>query len=120
MRRMACILSNSLCVRQHRLNLRQRYTERAAIAVSGFERKLTAIGFNSPFRNGKAEAGPAVVTRSRFVDAVKTVEDSRLKFFGNPRTGVTDFQDGVIKYLVHANSDSGRFGTVFDRVVHKV
>src|SRR5881398_3747985 len=82
-RRMACILLNLLRVRQHRLNLRQRDAERTAVAVPGFQREVTAIDFNSPFRDGKAEARPTMVARSRLIDAVKTVKNARLKLFWN-------------------------------------
>src|SRR5262245_47693822 len=82
-----------------RRSLWERDSKAASVSVLGFKRELSGVCFNGPFCNSQTESGTTVLSRSCFIDAVKTIEDSRLQFSWNSGACVADIDNRSISRL---------------------
>src|SRR5437867_387985 len=98
---------------------RQRDPEQGA-AMALFDRNLTAVNFNGPFRNRQTQTGAALVSRASLVETKEAIEDALTMFARDTWTLIGDFQDRVFGVHSGTNSDSRAWRAVLDGVVEDV
>src|SRR5215471_9837843 len=101
-------------------SLWKRDSKPAAGAICRFQCQLAAVHLDRPFGDGQSQTGAAVFTRARSIDAIETIENSRLQLLGDSRTGVADIDRRPAVCMCDSDFDRSGGGSVFDRVIDEV
>src|SRR5215831_12768526 len=81
---------------------------------------MTAVGFNSPLHDCKAEPCSARLARSALIDSVETLKNVRLMFLRNARSTVLHLNNCRAARLAYSNRYQTSARRILDRVVDDV